>query len=58
MSKVLVRHGLSEANNRNNIGNLAFANAAAPLMAEGIQQGHTASEQLVSTYGISYSKQR
>lgn len=34
--KLVVRHGLSEANNRHNIGTPAFASPDAPLMPEGL----------------------
>lgn len=53
MTRILVRHGLSEANNRNNLGNLAFASADAPLMNEGITQANAAGRLLVVKYGAS-----
>ena len=46
-----MRHGLSEANNRNNIGNLAFASADAPLMREGAVQAGIAGRLLAVRYG-------
>ena len=52
MSKILVRHGLSEANNRNNHGNLALAGASAPLMKEGFAQAREAGQLLVARYGV------
>lgn len=42
MSVIVLRHGLSEANNRKNIGTLAFAASDAPLM----EQGRTGSRKL------------
>ena len=38
MDRLIIRHGLSEANNRNNLGTLAFASKDAPLMPKGIEQ--------------------
>ncbi|MDB5163920.1 MAG: hypothetical protein JWS12_538 [Candidatus Saccharibacteria bacterium] len=38
MAVLVIRHGLSEANNRNNVGMLAFASKDAPLMEQGRQQ--------------------
>ncbi len=46
MSVLVVRHGLSEANNRNNLGNLAFASKDAPLMAKGRIQARSLGERL------------
>lgn len=43
---LVIRHGLSEANNRHNFGNLAFASSEAPLMREGLVQAIEAREHL------------
>jgi len=49
MSKFLIRHGLSQANNR---GSLAFASDAAPLMDEGRNQARLAADVLRSRHDI------
>lgn len=38
MNKLVIRHGLSEANNRANFGTPAFGSPSAPLMEEGLAQ--------------------
>lgn len=38
MSKLVIRHGLSEANNRENYGTPAFGNPNAGLMKQGVRQ--------------------
>ncbi len=52
MSKIVIRHGLSEANDRNNIGTPAFANPNAPLMDEGCAQAQGIPDALFVGYGI------
>ncbi|HSX45358.1 MAG TPA: histidine phosphatase family protein [Candidatus Saccharimonadales bacterium] len=52
MSVLVVRHGLSEANNRDNIGTLAFASDEAPLMEQGRQQARLLGETLTFNYGV------
>lgn len=49
MSKLLVRHGLAEANDRNSP---AFGQADAPLMSLGIEQAMGSGANLVRYYGI------
>lgn len=56
MSILLVRHGLSEANNRDNIGTLAFAAEAAPLMEVGRQQASEAGKILRIQYGVNLNE--
>lgn len=46
------RHGLSAANDRNNIGTLAFAHEQAPLIDLGKEQAQIMGELLVKSYGI------
>ena len=52
MKKYLVRHGLSQANNHENIGTPAFGSANAELMAEGWEHARRAGEILISHYGF------
>jgi broad specificity phosphatase PhoE len=52
MSVLVGRHGLSEANNYNNVGTLAFASEEAPLMKLGHEQARAMGEILISRYGI------
>lgn len=52
MSIHVIRHGLSEANNRNNIGTLAFAAKDAPLMGLGRDQARDRAKTLFADYGI------
>ena len=52
MSILLVRHGLSEANNRANVGGMAFGAASAPLMKLGRDQAALARAVLEDQYGI------
>lgn len=52
MSIIVIRHGLSEANNRKNYGTPAFGNPEAPLMSEGREQASELSELLVRDFGI------
>ena len=47
-----IRHGLSEANNRDNIGTLAFAAKDAPLMEKGKEQAREGAARLSGDYGI------
>ncbi|MEO7617210.1 MAG: phosphoglycerate mutase family protein [Candidatus Saccharibacteria bacterium] len=46
----LVRHGLSEANNRDNIGTPAFASTGAPLMELGREHARKAGVELVQDW--------
>lgn len=48
----LVRHGLSQANNRENIGTPAFGASDAELMPAGIEQARTAGRQLIGRYAL------
>jgi phosphohistidine phosphatase SixA len=57
MSKLVVRHGLSEANNRENYGTPAFGNPEAPLMPEGRQQAHEMGGRLAREFGIDFANQ-
>lgn len=50
MSILVIRHGLSEANNRDNIGSLAFAAEDAPLMEQGHNQAIQLRDVLLGTY--------
>ncbi len=52
MSIHAIRHGLSEANNRNNIGTLAFAAKDAPLMEKGREQAREQALVLRAEHGI------
>jgi len=52
MSKLIARHGLSEANNRNNYGTPAFGNPEAPLMPQGREQAAELGRLLVIEHGI------
>jgi bisphosphoglycerate-dependent phosphoglycerate mutase len=53
MSKLLVRHGLSRANDRNST---AFGRPYAQLMSQGIQHAKVAGDTLVAVYGIDPEK--
>lgn len=48
----VIRHGFSEANDRNNIGTLAFAAKDAPLKDLGKQQARDRAATLFADYGI------
>lgn len=52
MSILVVRHGLSEANNRENYGTPAFGNPEASLMPAGREQAITLGGKLATKYGI------
>lgn len=52
MSVVLIRHSLSEANNRENYGKPAFGNPKSPLMPKGWEQAAKAAALLTSKYGV------
>lgn len=52
MSIIVVRHGLSEANNHENIGTLAFGAADAPLMEKGREQARAVGTVLLDDYAI------
>lgn len=49
---LVIRHSLSEANNRENIGTPAFASAEAPLMAEGCLLATELGATLRHTYDV------
>ncbi len=55
MSILVVRHGLSEANNRKNIGTPAFGSRNAELMREGREQARKIPEALLSRFAITAS---
>jgi broad specificity phosphatase PhoE len=57
MSKLVVRHGLSEANNRENYGTPAFGNPDAPLMPLGREQAAAKGELLIAEYGMQIPEQ-
>lgn len=52
MDIYLVRHGLSQANNRDNIGTPAFGSRDAELMPEGIEQARVIRTTLLSRFAI------
>lgn len=52
MSVLVIRHGLSQANNRDNVGNLAFAAETAPLMDQGLEQARKVGEALCKQWGL------
>jgi len=52
MPILVIRHGLSEANNRDNVGTLAFAAKDAPLMDKGKEQARERAARLPSDYDI------
>jgi hypothetical protein len=52
MPKLVGRHSLSEANNRNNYGTPAFGHAGAPLMPEGRSMAKEMGEEFRFVYGI------
>jgi broad specificity phosphatase PhoE len=52
MPILVVRHALSEANNRDNVGTLAFAAEGAPLMDKGEDQAREGAMKLRDMYGV------
>lgn len=52
MTVLVVRHGLSEANNRDSIGTPAFGAADAPLMELGVRQARQLGLELHDRHGI------
>ncbi len=52
MSTLVVRHSLSEANNRNNYGTPAFGHADSPLMSEGRQIARNMGLELQNIHGV------
>lgn len=52
MSILIVRHGLSEANNRENYGTPAFGNPDAALMPAGREQASALGELLFKDFGL------
>jgi hypothetical protein len=52
MSVIVIRHGLSEANNRENYGTPAFGNPEAALMPIGREQAAEMGRKLVAEYSI------
>lgn len=57
MRKLLVRHALSNANNRELYGTPAFGNPNSGLMPEGINQAINLGAFIVSEYGINISEE-
>lgn len=55
MSILVIRHGLSEANNINNFGTPAFGNFDAPLMEQGRASARRLRRVLPLNYGINLS---
>lgn len=55
MSKLFVRHGLSDANNHENYGTPAFGNPHAGLMADGWEQAVIMGQRLNSDFGVDTS---
>jgi hypothetical protein len=55
MSTLVIRHGISEANNRDNIGKPAFGHKDAELMPLGRQQARAVPGKLLAHYGIASS---
>lgn len=54
---LVIRHGLSEANNRENYGTPAFGNSEAPLMPEGREQATALGKLLVRDFGIKLAEE-
>lgn len=52
MSILVIRHGLSEANDRNRVGGLAFDAEQASLMPDGLDKARQLQITLESSYGI------
>jgi len=52
MSIIVIRHALSEANNRDNVGTMAFGAKDAPLMERGKQQAQERAGTLLSEHGV------
>jgi len=52
MSVLVIRHGLSQANNRENYGTPAFDNPDAPLMPEGRRQAIALGARLATEFSI------
>ncbi len=52
MAKLIIRHGLSQANNHENFGTPAFGNPQAPLMEQGQQQARDMGQILSDWHGI------
>ena len=52
MSKLVARHGVSQANNRENYGTPLFGNPEAGLMEDGMVQATTLGVKLKSEFGI------
>lgn len=57
MSILIIRHGLSEANNRENYGTPAFGNPEAPLMPAGREQASALGELLVRDFSIELAEE-
>ncbi len=55
MSKLVIRHGLSQANNRENYGTPAFGSADAGLMDEGVVQSRNLGHILAQNHKIDAS---
>jgi broad specificity phosphatase PhoE len=56
MSKLVARHGFSEANDRNRYGTPAFGNPEAPLMPLGKVQAAELGEKLTEEYGFTVTE--
>jgi len=52
MEILLVRHSISEANNRENVGYMAFAAKDAPLMPQGEVMAHTLGKTFRDVYNV------
>lgn len=52
MSILVIRHALSEANNRDNVGTMAFGAKDAPLMQKGREQAVQRAATLRSEFGV------
>jgi phosphohistidine phosphatase SixA len=57
MNRIVIRHALSEANNRENYGTPAFGNPEAPLMKRGREQASTIGEFISDNYGINLASE-
>lgn len=57
MPVIVIRHGLSEANNRENYGTPAFGNPEASLMPKGREQAAALGERLIEVYNLDLSSE-
>jgi hypothetical protein len=58
MSVLVIRHGLSEANNRDNIKTIALASMDAPLMKQGQLQAEQLGTRLNAHYAVAVADKR